>query len=77
VIIVALVSLLAATGADRGATGAPLFEPEEMVIREWPIAELPREWRWEKPGVEYEHMFMAPHRDAAPGRLSWIRDGRR
>ena len=36
-----------------------------------PTHELPREWRWERKPVEYEHMY----RKHESPRLDWIRDG--
>ena len=62
VIILSLLSLLVATAVDRRATAATLFSSSEPVVRDLPTPELPREWRWKKPGVEYEHMFMTPRR---------------
>ena len=72
---VALVTGLAlvfiATVANRGATAATEFDAP----RERPMRELPLEWRWEKPGVEYRHMYRPNGKSRPP--LFYIREGGR
>jgi hypothetical protein len=47
------------------AERAAMIEP----VAEFPVRELPAEWRWQPKGVEYEHMY----RDKTSPRLDWIR----
>ncbi len=54
---------LAQTPSQEGASAAP---PSSVA----PAPELPREWRYSPPGVEYEHMYR--HHDSP--RLDWIRE---
>jgi hypothetical protein len=71
VIASSVLSLRIATAVDRRAATAPMCEP---VAREWPARELPPGWRWEKPGVQYEHRYRATSPDRATGGLKWIRN---
>lgn len=59
------------TGGVRFAlpAKAATAEPSD----EHPARELPREWRWERKSVEFDHMY----RNEAPQRLGWIRQGGR
>jgi hypothetical protein len=47
--------------AERTAAAEP--------VADFPVRELPPEWRWQPKGVEYEHMY----RDKTSPRLDWIR----
>jgi len=57
------------------AVRAALSSKTSTVVAEAPAPdpthELPREWRWERKPVEYEHMY----RKQESPRLDWIRDG--
>ncbi len=52
--------LLGATATDlaigRGRGAGPAPEPD-AVVREWPVRELPREWRWTGREYDFERMF--------------------
>lgn len=54
VAIAALLALLIATSLGDGASAAPV---EVSVTRVWETRELEPEWRWQRPGAEYEHMY--------------------
>jgi hypothetical protein len=47
--------------AERGAV--------VEAVADFPAPDLPREWRWQPTGVEYEHMY----RDKTSPQLDWIR----
>jgi hypothetical protein len=68
-----------------GITVLATVEIGANVVREIPAAvadvgtaisvaprDLPRDWRWEQPAVEYEHMY----RHHEKPKLDWIREGR-
>jgi len=59
-------------GAVRVALSVETPAVAEATV-EYPARELPREWRWERKPVEYEHMY----RKQESPRLDWIRDGGR
>jgi len=70
-ITIVLSVILIATTANRGATAA---NTSDMVFPE-PVKELPPEWQWEQPGVEYEHMYMSGRKHSKG--LGWIRESGR
>ena len=59
----------AALASQTAAAVASAASP----VREYPVPELPREWREWKIGVDVDHMY----RQKQSPRLDWIREGGR
>jgi hypothetical protein len=41
------------------------------VIQPFPVAELPREWRWERQAMTFDEVL---RQNASTGRVRWLRD---
>lgn len=72
--VAAVLALGLVLGTIFGAVGivryVPAAEPEGVAsFDERPARELPREWRWERKPVDFQHMY----RNESPQRLGWIR----
>ena len=72
--VAAVLALGLVLGTIFGTVGivryVPAAKPEGVAsFNERPARELPREWRWERQPVDYQHMY----RNKSPQQLDWIR----
>ena len=57
-VLIGVMLALAVTALSPLALGAPAARPA-LEARAWPERELPREWRWERKAMTFDHMFRA------------------
>jgi hypothetical protein len=70
-VFLGLAVILFATSIQRGATAANIVDELRQGDR---THELPREWRWEKPSVDYEHIYMSRRGSDRSNTSKWIRE---
>jgi hypothetical protein len=70
-VIGALGVAIVATTADVVRAALANETAASDAVAAYPVRELPREWRWERKAVEFDHMY----RQKQSPRVDWIREG--